>query len=320
MTIRGLSERFEDPSSALMVLRQAQENYGYSVHPTSATLLCYRGLFAQDDKSVLSIINTIAPSINLYKSALKCAAKTGNMELLEFSYPQLEKRAPELANKLFPWKLYTMAHALPPNTVIDAICEANEAQRRSIQLIHLEKLAEYLFDDTNQIDNAYYYCEQRKDKIAIQVIDLIIVACGEQYDTQRATDTFQVISDFNLKPEISTFNAVLNAYYRNNEFDVIPNIFNEIETSGCKPDVDTFSCLTKTYLQIKAGKFLLDTIAAASNNNIALPIPLYSDAIKYFVSENDTSASQLIVQHMKQLNIDVSSVQQFIRNSSVKLW
>lgn len=321
MTIRAISERFEDPASALRILHQAQENYGYSVHPNISSLLCYRALYAHDDKTVLSIIHTISPpTINLYKSALKCAAKTGNMELLEFSYPVLEKKVPDLAIKLFPWKLYALSRVLSPNVVIDEICNASKQVRESIQFIHHETIASLLFDNVDQIDNVYFYCEQIKEKIQIQVIDLIITACGQQNDVQRAVETYQVIPEFNLKANTSTYNAIMNVYFQNNDFDIIPGVFNDLENSGCKPDVESYICLTKTYLNLKAGKFLLETIAAASNSNITLPIPLYGDSIKYFVGEGDTSASQFIVKHMKQLNIEVTTIQQFIRNSTVKLW
>jgi len=318
-TIRSVSERFEDAAAGAKILADAQEKYGYSVHNTLLSSLCFRALNTNDDKTALSLIHLIIPpSIKLYQSALRCAAQTGSTELLEFAWPRLQAQAPALASKLLPWVLYALSKSSNPRHIIDYICAAPPESQAKIQYSHFAKISQLIFDSAEQIDDTYYYCEQ-KENISVAALDFIIISCGVQRETERAIETYQAFSQFNLKPLTSTYNAMMYVYYENEDYHIVGSVFEEILQSGNEPDEISYECLVRTYLQTEEVKLLLEAISTATEKGKMLPFPLYDEVIRYFIDQGNSSASQFVLRHMKQLHIDTSYLQQLVNNTPMKL-
>lgn len=317
--IKAASERFEDSSIAVKILNESQERFGYSATNSLLTALCFRSLNTLDTKSAIELLPLITPSIHLYKSALRCAAQTGNLELYNLSWPHIEEKSSDLAEKLFSWTLQVLAKSSPPNSVLDHICNSPDKYRIFLSIYHYEQLAKHLFDTVDQINNAYFYLEQ-KESSCIQVIDLIIVGCGLLKETTLALETFNAIESLNLKPQRSTYNAVMKTLYENKEYTKVSNVFGELEENGFEANSESYEFLISSLLKIGDNpKLILEKIADATDKYISLKYSVYDLAVKYCIQNSNPEAAQYIIRQMKRLGLDISVIQNQLHNVSLRL-
>jgi hypothetical protein len=319
--IKAITDRFENSQMGVTILREASTRYGYSSHITSTASIVFRALDTGDDKTALTLIGSISVvPLKLVKSALRCAAQTGNLELLNFAWPHVEERISQHLPQLYVWKLYTFAKAKKLELLLDALVDSPQITLDELNQAHLIHISELMFTSAEEIDSAYYYAESlfsSGTKIPNAVLDLIITACGNIKDPERATETYASFSQFDLAPQLSSYNALMRAMMSCGEYSAVENIFTEVK-EHFQPTTDTYECLTRTYLQTRDATALLEAISVSAAEGVVLPYPIYEAAIKGFIDQGRISAAQFIIRTMKKIQVDVNFIQQYLNNFPFK--
>lgn len=77
----------------------------------------------------------------------------------------------------------------------------------------VEMVGEELCAEASLVDEAYYVLEERRNegaKVPLQALNLVIEACAQLEDLDRAFATWSELEAFGLQPDVGTFNALLH--------------------------------------------------------------------------------------------------------------
>lgn len=317
--IKVAAERFESAKLALQIYDDATLLYRYLPVPSLLTGVCLRALASGDCDTALNLLPSIVPhSVHLLISIHRCAAQTGNMTLFDLANSQLSKKfAPEEMDKFLPWKLYTLARAGKTSEILNIL---SSPKGHLVQHQQLKQISALLFASPDEVDAAYFYLErifQQNTSAASDLLyafDFIIVSCGIIKDFSRASETFEILPTFNLKPQISTFNSLLYACWKTNSITVVPEIYQAINDSCLSPTAETYEYLAKIFLASETLPAVVEVIKKATEAGIVLLYSVYEGAIKALVTAGKTSHAQTIIDQMKSLSVDYLFMQQYISN------
>lgn len=84
----------------------------------------------------------------------------------------------------------------------------------------VEMVGEELCAEASLVDEAYYVLEERRTdgaKVPLQALNLVIEACAQLEDLDRAFATWSELEAFGLQPDVGTFNALLHTCVKTRE-------------------------------------------------------------------------------------------------------
>ncbi|CAH1763668.1 489_t:CDS:2 [Entrophospora sp. SA101] len=164
----------------------------------------------------------------------------------------------------------------------------------------ISSVVKYIEKSTELIDKAYYTLEElhkEGKKVDILAFTAIIIACKRinnmpnSADLKRAVETFKSIEKFGIKPDLDTFNALINVTIYSGHKELGEEIFNELkEAYGLKPNIDTyrrmiFLCLNQPNYE-DAFKYLEEM----KSKDILPSIEIYERIIRKCVMNSDARA------------------------------
>ena len=94
------------------------------------------------------------------------------------------------------------------------------------------------------VDEAYFLLEQRKQEgksVPLPAVNLIIEACAELRDLDRAFATWAELDKLDLAPDVGTFNALLHTCVRTRELASVRRLLSRMQDQGVAPDAVTYS-------------------------------------------------------------------------------
>nr|CAG8566131.1 2992_t:CDS:2 [Entrophospora candida]CAG8571786.1 2151_t:CDS:2 [Entrophospora candida] len=174
----------------------------------------------------------------------------------------------------------------------------------------ISSIVKYIEKSTDLIDKAYCTLEElhkEGKKVDILAFNAIIIACKRinnkpnSADLKRAVETFKSIEKFGIKPDLDTFNALINVSVYSRHKELGEEFFKELkEAYGLKPNIDTyrrmiFLCLNQPNYE-DAFKYLEEM----KSKNILPSIEIYERIIRKCVMNNDARA-KIALEEMKNL-------------------
>lgn len=120
-------------------------------------------------------------------------------------------------------------------SVIDA---KHDPAPRMLELIGME-----LSTDASLVDDAYYVLDERRAegvKVPLEAMNLIIEACAQLSDLDRAFATWQELESFGLQPNVGTFNALLHTCVRTREIGSGRRLLQRMLDAGVERDAESY--------------------------------------------------------------------------------
>ena len=169
-------------------------------------------------------------------------------------------------------------------------------------------------DDSDAIDRAWDALDElhkEGDVIDVTAINVILQASVAQGDLQRAFGTYKIFPEFNVKPDVDTFNSLLSGCVAARHRELGDQIMADMKAAEIKPDVLTYErlivlCLTgQTY---EDAFFYLEEMKA---EKFYPPIALYEAIIRRCISEGD-SRYRLALEEMEEFGYEISPRLQYL--------
>ncbi|CAH1761828.1 15798_t:CDS:2, partial [Entrophospora sp. SA101] len=173
----------------------------------------------------------------------------------------------------------------------------------------ISSIVKYIERSTDLIDKAYYILEELHNegkKVDISAFNAIIAACkriggrSNSADLKRAIETFKSIEKFGIKPDLDTFNALINVTIYSGHKELGEEFFKELkETNGLEPNADTYKHMIFVCLNQQDYEDAFKYLEEMKSKNILPSIEIYERIIMKCVANNDTRA-KMALEEMKQ--------------------
>ncbi|TFY66272.1 hypothetical protein EVG20_g4816 [Dentipellis fragilis] len=163
-------------------------------------------------------------------------------------------------------------------------------------------------DSPAAVDAAWDVLEEMHKKaepVDITAINAIVQASVAQGDLQRAVGTYQASAEFDVAPDVDTYNALLSGCIAARHRELGDRLLTEMREAGVKPDLHTYErlvvlCLTSpTY---EDAFFYLEEMKAEHH---VPPYGVYEAIVRRCVSEGDTRY-KLALEEMREVGYHVS--------------
>lgn len=175
----------------------------------------------------------------------------------------LSSLAPEVIKVLQSMNVTWAEHHFAP--VIEAFCRDGDI-KEAFGVLELMRnndvpptletaypIYEVISGNADSVDEAYGILEDMRNEnrtVDVAAFNVVIQACVALVDLQRAIGTYQVASDFGVKPNVDTFNLLLSACASAGHRQLGDRLINDMREAGVAPDVRTYErlimlCLTQ---------------------------------------------------------------------------
>lgn len=160
--------------------------------------------------------------LSLYEAAITAGIRVPRHEMHGVVYAHMEMQNPVKAFEQ-----------------VVAICEAGHTPVPRI----VETLAAELCREAELVDDAYYVLEARRTEgrpVPLAPINVIIEACAQLEDLDRAFATWGELEAFGLAPDVNTFNALLHTCVRTREIGSGQRLLQRMAAAGIKRDAQSY--------------------------------------------------------------------------------
>ena len=162
--------------------------------------------------------------------------------------------------------------------------------------------------DTESVDDAWGKLEiihEEGHTVDVLALNVIIQAAVALKDLQRAIGTYKAASQIDVKPDIATYNLLLDACIRTRHRELGDRLLSDMKEAGIKPDVGTYSrmvhlCLTQSTYE--DAFFYLEEMKTL---NMIPPVDVYEAIIRKLVSVGDTRY-KIALEELKECGYEVS--------------
>jgi len=106
-----------------------------------------------------------------------------------------------------------------------------------------DQVANELCREAELVDDAYYVLEARRtegEAVPLPAINVIIEACAQLEDLDRAFATWGELEAFGLAPDVHTFNALLHTCVRTREMGSGQRLLQRMEAAEIKRDAQSY--------------------------------------------------------------------------------
>ena len=166
----------------------------------------------------------------------------------------------------------------------------------------------YISKDTDAVDDAWAKLEEIHESgqaVDPAALNVVIQAAVALKDLQRAVGTYKAAAQIGVKPNIDTYNLLLEGCIHARHRELGDKLLSDMKTAGIKADVTTYRhmvllCLTQTTYE--DAFFYLEEMKAL---RMVPPLAVYEGIIRKLVSVGDTRY-KIALEELKECGYQVS--------------
>lgn len=171
-------------------------------------------------------------------------------------------------------------------------------------------LASKLAAQASSVDDAYYLLESRKAEgyaVPLPAVNVIIEACAEMGDLDRAFATWAELDQLSLQPDTGTYNALLHTCVQAREVASGRRLINRMQLDGVRADATTYAHHCGLLVMSRQGDAALGLLQTCSEAGVTPTPKMYITLINHLLRRRMFGQAQELLTEMKGLGNRVVS-------------
>ena len=136
------------------------------------------------------------------------------------------------------------------------------------------------------MDDAYYLLESRKAEgyaVPLPAVNVIIEACAEMGDLDRAFATWAELDQLSLQPDTGTYNALLHTCVQAREVASGRRLINRMQLDGVRADATTYAHHCGLLVMSRQGDAALGLLQTCSEAGVTPTPKMYITLINHLL-------------------------------------
>jgi pentatricopeptide repeat protein len=136
------------------------------------------------------------------------------------------------------------------------------------------------------VDDAYYLLESRKAEgyaVPLPAVNVIIEACAEMGDLDRAFATWAELDQLSLQPDTGTYNALLHTCVQAREVASGRRLINRMQLDGVRADATTYAHHCGLLVMSRQGDAALGLLQTCSEAGVTPTPKMYITLINHLL-------------------------------------
>jgi len=170
-------------------------------------------------------------------------------------------------------------------------------------------LAERLAVQASMVDDAYYMLETRNtegESVPIHAVNIVIEACANMGDLDRAFATWAELEQLGLKPDAGTYNALLHACVRTRELASGRRLLNRMEMDEVAPNANTFAHRCSLLVMSRQGDAAIGLVAECIAAGLKPTVKMCQTCINYLLRGRRYEEVGALIENVRKADVKLN--------------
>jgi len=182
---------------------------------------------------------------------LTTAARKNSWSLADEVYHFMKKKSLEFTPLHYYSLVYCYSNANLPKKLIKIILEMG-AVNIPITLQVRAHIVQAFGRGPKELDEAYMVMEKmnlQQNPPTLEILNILIRACAQIREVDRAFETFSVLESFGYKPNLESFNSLLLSFDSENGVDLAISTLQKMQEKEVIPDNESYNHIIGAYIK-----------------------------------------------------------------------